>query len=539
MVIEYTLDALIVGAGFSGLHVLNKLRKEGFNAKIYETGSGIGGTWFWNRYPGARTDSSNVFYQLMQDDIWQGFEWQERFADQKQLLAYFNHVDQKLCLSKDIQFKTRVISAEFNKSRGQWFIQSNNGHEIHTWASHLVLCTGFAERRYTPPFKGLNNFEGELYHTSLWPENGVNLIGKRVAVVGTGASGVQVIQEIAADVAHLTVYQRTPNLALPMQQSNVNNQNRWKFPHHSEYESIFAGTRKSFFGMDRNFVELNTMDVAVDKRRQFFEDLFADGGFAFVIGNYQDVITNQDANDEAYKFWCERTRARINDPLKKEILAPTIPPHPIFAKRASLEQRYYEVYNQSNVDIINIRLSPIIEISNTGIQSQNEGLTKFDVIILATGFDSITGGILNIKIINGDGETLQDKWKEGTWTNLGLSTAGFPNMNFLYGPQAPTALSNGPTCIEIQGDWIVKLMVYMRDQNKTTVVATKEAENDWKRKLNDLWNSTLFCNTESWYNGANIPGKPVEPLNYAGGIPSYVDALETCAKNDYRGFILS
>lgn len=538
MVKENTLDALIVGAGFSGLYVLHKLRKEGFNVKIYETGSGIGGTWFWNRYPGARTDSPNVFYQFMQDELFQEkFEWKERFADQKQLLDYFSHVDQKLCFSKDIQFNTKVISAEFNKSRGQWLVKSNNGNESHTWTSHLVLCTGFAERRYMPPFKGLSDFSGEMYHTSLWPESGVNLTGKRVAVVGTGASAVQVIQEIASDVGHLTVYQRTPNLALPMQQSK--NQKAWKFPHHSQYAKVFADTRKSFFGMDRNFAESNTMGVPVDKRQQYFEDLYAEGGFAFIIGNYQDVLTDEAANEEAYKFWCEKTRARINDPLKKEILAPTIPPHPLFAKRCSLEQRYYEVYNQSNVDIINIQQSPIVEITNSGISTATEGVTEFDVIILATGFDSITGGILNIHITNGEGETLQEKWKEGTWTNLGLSTAGYPNMFFLYGPQAPTALSNGPTCIEIQGDWIVKLMVYMKAQNKKTVVATKEAEHDWKKKVVDFWHSALFCRIKSWYNGGNIPGKPLEPLNYAGGVPSYVSALETCAQNKYQGFILS
>lgn len=536
---EDTLDALIVGAGFAGLHILHKLRKKGFNVKIHETASDIGGTWFWNRYPGARTDSSNVFYQFMQDEIWQGFEWKERCPGQKELMDYFHHVDKKLCLSKDIQFKTKVTSAEFNNSRGKWLIKSDNGNLIHTWASHLVLCTGFAERRYTPPFKGISDFEGQIYHTSYWPDKEVNFHGKRVAVIGTGASGVQVIQEIASEVEHLTVYQRTPNFALPMQQSTIDNQSNWKFPHHSKYQDIFDGTRKSFFGMDVNFATVNTMDVPADKRRQFYECLFAEGGFAFVLGNYQDVLTNQEANDEAYKFWCEKTRARIVDPVKRDILAPIIPPHPLFAKRVSLEQRYYEAYNRSNVDIINVRQSPIIEFTSSGIRTEQEGVTEFDIIVLATGFDSITGGILNIHLTNGNGETLQDKWKDGTWTSLGLSTADFPNMYFTYGPQAPTALSNGPTCIEIQGDWIVQLMAYMKAQNKTTVVATKEAEMDWKTKVNDFWNSTLFCRALSWYNGGNVPGKPIEPLNYAGGIPSYVAALTHCAENGYQGFIFS
>lgn len=533
---ENTLDALIVGAGFSGLYVLQNLRKEGLKAKIYEGGSGIGGTWFCNRYPGARTDSATQFYQFMQDDMWQQFEWKERFAGQKELLAYFQCVDQTRSLSKDIQFNTKVTSARFDQSRSQWLIKTDNKNVMDTWANHLILCTGFAERRYTPSFKGLGNFKGDMYHTSLWPENEVSLKGKRVAVIGTGASAVQVIQEISPDVDHLTVYQRTPNLALPMKQAcTVSN----RLPQHSEYKKIFAGTHKSFFGMDRNFLEKNAMDVSAEERKTLFERLYAEGGFAFVLGNFQDVLTNQDSNDEAYKFWCEKTRARINDPLKRDILAPIIPPHPIFAKRASLEQRYYEVFNQNNVDIINVRRSPIVEITESGIRTEQEGIIEFDVIVLATGFDSITGGILNIEIVNEDGKKLEDKWKDGAWTNLGLSTADYPNMYFLYGPQAPTALSNGPTCIEIQGDWIVKVIVYLRDHKKKTIVATKEAEIDWKRKVCDLWNSTLLCQTSSWYNGANIPGKPVEPLNYAGGIPSYIEALKTSAENGYQGFLLS
>lgn len=534
------VDALIVGGGFSGLHVLHTLREEGFNVKVYEAGSGIGGTWFWNRYPGARTDSEHLYYQFMKNGIWQQFEWKEKFAGQKELLDYFNHIDQKLGFSKDIRFNTKVLSAKFDNARGKWSVKSikENVNEVHTWASHLILCTGFAERRYTPPFEGIDEFKGEMYHTSLWPETEVNLKGKRVAVIGTGASGVQVIQEIAADVEHLTVYQRTPNFALPMVQKQIDNKEEASFDH-SQLQDVFRGARKLFFGMSRNFLEVNAMDVSADARRQFYEELFADGGFAYILGNYQDVITNRDSNYEAYKFWCEKTRARIDDPRKKDILAPIIPPHPAFAKRASLEQRYYEVYNRSNVDIIDVKQSPIVSITNTGIRTKDEGVIAFDVIILATGFDSITGGILNIDIENGFGETLATKWKEGTWTNLGLCTADYPNMFFLYGPQAPTALSNGPTCVEIQGDWIVKLIAYMREHKKTTVTATKEAEIDWKNKVNDAWNDTLFCETSSWYNGGNIPGKPREPLNYAGGVPSYVAALDTCSENGYQGFVFS
>lgn len=534
---ETTLDALLVGAGFAGLHVLHKLRKEGLNAKIFEAGPGIGGTWYWNRYPGARTDSIHTVYQFTQDDIYKGFKFSERFAGQKQLLAYFRHVDEKLNLSRDIQFNTRVISAEFSTSRSQWHVKSDDGK--FTWARHLVLCTGFAEREYTPPFDGLDNFNGKLFHASRWPESVVEMKGKRVAVIGTGATGVQIIQEIAGDVSYLAVYQRTPNLALPMQQSTIQDQSKWKFPQEDEYPTLFSKVRETFFGLDMCSAKQNAMDATPEERRILYEDLYKLGGFAFILGNYQDVITNQEANNEAYSFWCEKTRVRINDPVKQEILAPKTPPHPIFAKRPSLEQNYYDVFNQSNVDIINVRQSPIVKITKAGIQTVNEGEIDFDIIIFATGFDSVTGGILNIHINNGANETIQDKWKPGTWTNLGMTTAGFPNMYFLYGPQAPTAFSNGPTCIEVQGDWIAELIAYMRAENKTSVVATKAAEDSWKKSVNDAWNATLFPAADGWYNGANIPGKPVEPLNYIGGIPAYIAALDASSKNNYEGFVLT
>lgn len=537
MMTENTLDALIVGAGFAGLHVLHNLRKNGLSATIFEAGSGIGGTWFWNRYPGARTDSIHTVYQFTQDDIHKGFKFSERFAGQRQLLDYFRHVDSKLNLSKNIQFNTRVISAEFSASRSQWLVKSDDGKL--TWARHLILCTGFAERKYTPPFEGLAEFKGKMFHASRWPESDVALKGKRVAVIGTGATGVQIIQEIAEDVSHLTVYQRTPNLALPMQQSTVHDQSKWKFPQEDEYPEIFAKVRETFFGLDMNSVPLNAMDVTPEERRLLYEDLYNIGGFAFILGNYQDAITDQESNNESYAFWCEKTRARINDPVKQEILAPKTPPHPIFAKRPSLEQTYYDVFNQSNIDIINVRSSPIVKITEIGIQTVNEGEIEFDVIVFATGFDSVTGGILNIHITNSDSETIQDKWKDGAWTNLGMTTAGFPNMYFLYGPQAPTAFSNGPTCIEVQGDWIVELIVHMKAANKTCVVATKDAENSWKQSVNDAWNATLFPAADGWYNGANIPGKPIEPLNYIGGIPAYIAALEASSKSNYEGFVLT
>lgn len=532
-----SIDVLIVGAGFSGLHLLQKLRKLGFTTTIYESGSDLGGTWYWNRYPGIRVDSDFTFYQYSQDDIWKGFEWTERFPGQEELERYFKHVDNKLNLSKDIHFNTTVTSAEFCHSRDQWLVKTNVDG-IVTWANFFILCTGAADFRYMPSFQGLNDFKGITCHTRLWPKD-LNVAGKRVAVIGTGASGIQVIQEIAPEVSHLTVYQRTPNIALPMQQSSIDDQKNWKFPSYEKQQEILTYSRTTFNGLDMNHKQCNGADATPEERRAFFKDLFYRGGFHFIGANYQDILLNRETNNAAYEFWCEETRARIKDPIKRDILAPLVPPHPFGAKRNSLEQRYYEVFNQDNVDIIDVRKSPIIGITEKGVKTTLEGETEVDVIVLATGFDALTGAILNIDIKTDANKSLQDKWKNGVWTNVGMTTADFPNMFFLYGPQAPTSFANGPSLIEIQGDWIVKLLVYMRNKNKSKIVATEEAERNWKRTITELWNMSLCPEAESWYQGANIPGKTKEPLIYAGGIPRYLSILEDSASNDYSGFVLS
>ncbi|KAG4079646.1 hypothetical protein HA402_010426 [Bradysia odoriphaga] len=530
------LDVLIVGAGFSGLHLLQKLRKLNFNANIYEAGKGIGGTWYWNRYTGARVDSDFPFYQFTQDDIWKDFKFTERFPARAELIKYFNYVDEKLDLNRHIKFDARVTSAKYDGS--EWLVEINNNKANVTRAKFIILCTGFAECRHTPSFKGLDTFKGVTVHTSLWPESGIDVAGKRVAVIGTGASGVQVIQEFAPIVDHLTVYQRTPNLALPMQQSFISDQTKWKFPAASDVQEIFNKTRTSFGGMGFDFIPTNGSDATPEEQEAVFEDLYRRGGFYFWVGNYQDIFVNPKTNDAAYQFWCKKARSRINDPVKRDILAPLVAPHPFGTKRPSLEQCYYEKYNQDNVDIINVRQSPILEITENGVRTEKEGVIDVDVIVFATGFDQ-SGTILNIELRNERNESIQDKWKNGVWTNIGISTAGFPNMFFTYGPHAPTAIANGPTCVEIQGDWIIELLDRMRKDNKTKIVATEEAEIKWKDTVNVLWNRSLFPLADSWYQSANIPGKPREALNFAGGIPLYLSILDECAKNNYKDFVLS
>jgi cyclohexanone monooxygenase len=306
------------------------------------------------------------------------------------------------------------------------------------------MCTGFASKNYTPNIKGLQSFKGKWYHSAAWPEDKVDLKGKKVAVVGTGASGVQLIQELGPQVGHLTVYQRTPNLAIPMRQVNLNDdveKSGWQFPNKQEYEEIFRKGHTTFgghmcFAPDHKFI-----DATPQERRDLYESLWNKGGFAFWLAIYTEIFFDQDANTEVYDFWCDKIRARINDPIKKEILAPKIPPHAWGTKRVSLEQNYFEVFNQQNVDIINIRESPIIEITQTGIRTEKEGVVDVDVIIFATGFDAVSGGILKINTTNGLGKSLKEKWSHGISSNLGMTTTEFPNMFWLYGPQAPTGNS--------------------------------------------------------------------------------------------------
>lgn len=311
---DQALDALIVGAGFSGIHILSKLRSLGFNVKIYESGGDLGGTWYWNRYPGARVDSETPTYQLSEEkEIWQDFEWRERFPGRDELMRYFHHADKKLDLSKDIQYNTTVTDALFNESKKQWFVTTSNDG-ISTWANHLILCTGFASKRYTPPYDGIEKFKGQWYHSGVWPEEGVDLIGKRVAIVGTGASGVQIIQEIGPQVKHLTVYQRTPNLAIPMRQCFLGNEEKslWKFPNKSRYEEIFQNLKKTFGALviDMDFTTKRFEDSSPAERQALYEYLWNYGGFSYWLSTYKEIFFVQEANDEVYDFWCSQTRAR-------------------------------------------------------------------------------------------------------------------------------------------------------------------------------------------------------------------------------------
>jgi len=527
-------DALIVGAGFGGIFLLHNLRKLGYNCKIYEAGTDLGGTWHWNCYPGARVDSDIPVYEYSMPEIWKDWTWTEKYPGWEELRRYFDHVDKILDVRKDVEFKTKVVGAQFDLNENKWKVETEDGRI--TRCRFFLVCSGFAAKRYVPDFKGLDTFKGTIYHSSFWPDTGVDVKGKRVAIIGTGSTGVQITQEWAKEADFTTVFQRTPNLALPMNQKKLTpeEQNAKK----STYPKYFEDRQKTFAGFSYDFCPKNTFDDTPEEREAFYERLWANGGFEFWLATYKDMLFDLKANREAYNFWAKKTRARIHDPRKRDILAPLEPIHPFGTKRPSLEQDYYEMFNKPNVDIVDVRNNPITEIKPDGIVTKDGSFYPADVIALATGFDSVTGSMVKMGLRNIHGKSLAEEWKDGANTYLGMTRSGYPNMFFLYATHGPTAFSNGPSCVELQGQWIIDAIRKIDESGIISVNPTPEAEKEWKKKVNELSDRTLFPLADSWYMGANIPGKKREQLNWTGGLPMYERICRKALKN-WEGFTVT
>lgn len=406
-----------------------------------------------------------------------------------------------------------------------------------TYCRWLVPALGLSSNRHTPVFEGLERFQGQVYHTGVWPREGVDVRGKRVAVIGTGASGVQLIQEIGDEVGQLTIYQRTPNLCIPMRQAKLDQQAENEKKQNGTYDEIYAKCRTTFAGLPYDIVPKDTFDDTPEDREKFFQSLWDQGGFPFWLANYQDSLYSQPANDEVYKFWRTQTLKRIKNPQKAHILAPEKAPHPWGTKRPSLEQRYYEVVDQDHITLIDVKTSPITAFSRTGITTTPGDLREFDIIILATGYD-IGASIAALDLVGLDGTSISQYWSDGIKSSFGIAVPNFPNLLTMYGPQAPTAFANGPSVLQYQAEWVADTIGRCTQEGITYLEARKEAEEKWGEKVRAEWEKSLFPKARSWYQRSNIPGKKVEGLFWFGGLRRYLECLRESCEGEWQGWVV-
>lgn len=424
------LDVLIIGAGFGGCYSLYKLRQLGLDVHLFEAGSGLGGVWHWNTYPGARVDSEIPYYQFSVPEVWRKWNWSERFPGGEELRAYFKHVDQVLNLSRDITYSANVIDARYDESVARWTVSAQNGQKAV--CKYLVCATGSSFKPHYPDFKNLQSFQGQIIHSTRWPAV-ANTTNKRVAIIGSGATAVQCTQEIAKQAQHLTVYIRTASISLPMYQRPLSEIEQRI--NKSTYKRTFAHCRKTKSGLGYDPQPGSVFELNSEEREELWEELWSRGGFNFNQANYRDFLVDPKANKLMYDFWAKKTRPRLKNPDKAAFLVPETPPFFFGTKRSSLEQDYYECCDQDNVDIVDLKKNPIVEFTRKGIICQDGVEQEFDTVVMATGFDAMTGSLTNMNIHGRDGVTFKDRWKDGVFTHLGLCSSGCPNMFFIYGPQ--------------------------------------------------------------------------------------------------------
>jgi cation diffusion facilitator CzcD-associated flavoprotein CzcO len=524
---------VIVGAGFSGIYLLHKLRDAGFRVLLVDAAAQPGGIWYWNCYPGARVDSQVPLYEFSIPEVWESWTWSERFPGWEELRAYFRHVCDTLDLWPLIRLGSRVERAGFEEGAGLWQLQLEGEETIST--RYLLPALGFASKPYIPDIPGIEDFEGEWFHTARWPQKGIDLDGRKVALIGTGASGVQVAQEAAKSAETLTLFQRTPILALPMRQEQLTREDQEHEKH--RYPAIFVQRRQTSGGFECQSLEVSALEVDEKVRNAHFEDLWQRGGLRFWYHNFADLLINREANRHAYDFWRDKVRARIADPGLAHKLAPSEPPHPFGTKRPSLEQGYYEIFAQDNVALVDLKANPITRVGPHAITTE-DGEVECDLIVFATGFDAGRGGLIDMNITGGDGLSLSQAWEDGLRAYLGMAVSGFPNMLFAYGPLSPSGFSNGPTSAEIQGDWICDFLVWMRSKGLDLFDADPQAEASWTEMVAQVGAMTLFPEADSWYMGANIPGKKRQLINFPS-VSGYAAFCGEVALDGYRGFTAS
>jgi cation diffusion facilitator CzcD-associated flavoprotein CzcO len=527
------LDAVIVGAGFSGLYMLYRLRGMGLSALVLERGGGVGGTWYWNRYPGARCDIESMDYSYsFSHELEQEWEWTERYATQPEILRYLEHVADRFDLRRDIRFHTRVTAAHYYEDSNRWEVTTEDGDRLR--ARYCVMATGNLSSVKRPDFPGLDSFEGEWHHTAEWPHEGVDFSGRRVGVIGTGSTAIQVIPQVAEHADHLYVFQRTANFSMPAQNRPLDPEEQRRIK--ARYAERRRLSRESEPGIPVLPPERATFEVTAEERQRTYEAGWRRGGINALSGAFTDFFTDRQANETAAEFTREKIRQVVRDPGVAEALAPRL--NPIGTKRTCVDIGYFATYNRDNVELVDVRRAPIIAITPRGIRTQDREY-EVDDIVFAIGFDAMTGALREIDIRGVDGQALRDKWAEGPRTYLGIACAGFPNLFMITGPGSPSVLSNMVISIEQHVDWIADCIAYARERGADRIEATVEAEDAWVDHVNELADATLYPLANSWYVGANIPGKPRVFMPYVGGVGAYRRVCDEVAARDYEGFSLT
>ena len=531
-------DVAIVGAGFAGMYMLHKLRQLGLSAVVFEAGDDVGGTWYWNRYPGARCDAESLAYSFsFSAELEQEWQWSERYAPQSEILEYAQHVSRRFDLRKDIHFETRVTSAHYQDDSLNWQLETDKGDSVV--ACFCVMATGCLSVPQLPDIPGIQNFKGNLYQASMWPHEPVNFKNQRVGIIGTGSSGIQAIPVIAEEADHLTVFQRTPNFSVPAKNEPLDQ--NWV----SEFKKNYRAHRKNHkhaigagFGdlkiepIDKPVEPVLRSQLSEEQATQILEDAWATGGAKF-MGAIGDQLMNEEANEFAKEFVHRKIRETVADKETANLLCPTN--HPIGTRRICVDTGYYETYNRENVTLLSVKDNPIEEVTERGVMVNGE-LTELDTLVLATGFDAMTGALLNMDIRGKGGLALSEKWDAGPRSYLGIAVADFPNLFTITGPGSPSVLSNMMVSIEQHVDWVIDCLAHMKEQDLKVFEAQSQAEDQWVSHVNDVASMTLFPKGGSWYLGANVEGKPRIFMPYAAGVGVYREVCDEVIAKGYEGF---
>jgi cation diffusion facilitator CzcD-associated flavoprotein CzcO len=529
---EVSYDVIVVGAGFAGMHALHRLRGIGLAVRVFEAGAGVGGTWFWNRYPGARCDVESVDYSYSFDpELEQEWRWTERYATQAEILSYLNHVADRYDLRRDIQLNTRVLSAVLDEETGRWIVTTDDGRR-HT-ARFCIMASGVLSRIKTPDIPGIERFAGERYHTARWPHEGVDFSGKRVAIIGTGSTGVQAIPVIAEQAEHLYVFQRTPNYSVPARNRLL--EDDYIAAVKAGYRERRQAARRSTAGVPGDPPPRSALDFTPEQRLEVYEQGWKVGGGPAILRAFSDLLVSAEANETVAEFVRGKIRKIVRDPEIAESLTPR--DHPLGAKRICVDTNYFETYNRDDVTLVDLRKTPIVETREHAIRT-TAGSFEIDALVLAIGFDAVTGALTDIDIRGRDGLQLREKWAHGPRSYLGLMMAGFPNLFTVTGPGSPSVAGNVVHHIEQHIELIAGCIEHLDLHEASSIEASPEAESAWVEHVAEIAAGTLFPKANSWFLGANIPGKPRVLLPYVGGAARYREICDGIVSRGYEGFLI-